>query len=702
MKSESRYKPGDKIGGRYLAHEVKSGGMGEVYLCFDLDTKKPYALKTFQKRFSIDLRIQVLFEEEMALWVAMEKHPNIVRCLSVEIIDDSPFMVLEWIASDESRGTDLRSWLRRGPLDLRLALDFTIDICRGLMHAQQKQPGIVHRDLKPENILIAQRRLAKITDFGLATIVQRANLTTADAQSDTGERQSLLNANGMVGTPSYMAPEQWRNEPLDNRADIYSIGCILYELLTGQRPFIATTLTDLRNQHLTTPVPSLTKYKNLPTKLDTIMAYCLAKRREERFTTVNELLEELSSIYQQQFSEPPRAIDSTGPFTNLDYCNRAITFMKLKRYDEALADFAQAIQLNPTFSLAYYGRGTLYKNLHYFERALADFAQVIRLDPTFVPTYINRGVTYQNLEQHDEALVDFTQAIQLDSADSEAYTNRGNILGILRRYSEALADHNQAIYLNPIFAQAYVNRGVIYDKLQRYEEALTDYDRAVQLDPGLAEAYCNAGNIYANRGALREALSNYERAAQLGLPEGVRNAARVREELMGAPPQHSTPDRRSFDLAIDSLLQAQSLTEMRELTKQFPFITDPDFIKVGMQAVAPMIPLRHKPDFEQRMTWLRQIAVEQQQVDLGNKPPLPQDDIFGLRRSQQAYEAFKEVASVDGMRRVVSEFPFMTDRNFIAFIEQLITLAPPLQKSKREQCLAWLRQIASEQKREVK
>jgi len=144
MKLQPRYQPGAKIGGRYQVHQALMGGMSEVYLCLDLETIQPFALKTFQQRFlGNPQQLRKAFEKEVSAWVALEKHPNIVRCFYMDTLDNQPFMVLEWIAGEEGRDPDLRGWLRRGPLDLRLALDFTIDICRGLIHADLKQPGIV-------------------------------------------------------------------------------------------------------------------------------------------------------------------------------------------------------------------------------------------------------------------------------------------------------------------------------------------------------------------------------------------------------------------------------------------------------------------------------------------------------------------------------------------------------------------------------
>jgi serine/threonine protein kinase len=155
-----KYEPGALIGSRYLVYKALAGGMGEVYLCLDTKLNYPIALKTFQERFLTSEDARKTFRKEVSTWIALEKHPNIVRCFYMEEIDNRPFMFLEWIANVRTQGSDLRSWLKNGHLHSKLALSFAIDICRGLVHAQRKQPGIVHRDLKPENVLISQEEVA--------------------------------------------------------------------------------------------------------------------------------------------------------------------------------------------------------------------------------------------------------------------------------------------------------------------------------------------------------------------------------------------------------------------------------------------------------------------------------------------------------------------------------------------------------------
>jgi serine/threonine protein kinase len=145
MKPKPRYQPGDKIGGRYQVHRALMGGMGEVYLCLDLETENHYALKTFQVRYFDNPNFLRAFMEEIAIWVSLEKHPNIVRCFGAKSLDNRLFMILQEVQGDPSIGVDLRSWIRHGAVETQHAFEITRWICMGLEYAEQKQPGIVHQ-----------------------------------------------------------------------------------------------------------------------------------------------------------------------------------------------------------------------------------------------------------------------------------------------------------------------------------------------------------------------------------------------------------------------------------------------------------------------------------------------------------------------------------------------------------------------------
>jgi tetratricopeptide (TPR) repeat protein len=555
VKPKSRYQPGDRIGGRYQVHEVKMGGMGEVYLCHHMESLLPYALKTFQQRYLGDSqRLRQAFEQEVRAWVALGKHPNIVRCHWMQMLDNQPFVGLDWILSEKGLGPDLRSWLRRGPLDLRQALDFVIDSCRGLLHAQQKQPGLVHRDLKPENILmgigsvgdigdVGRGNRAKVTDFGLAEIVREAGLELED--EGTAGRQGIVAQKGFAGTPAYAAPEQWRGERLDQRTDIYALGCVLFELVTGEPPFqVVTTpsspldreqwLSAMRSLHESAPPPALPT--TLPAALDDLLRGCLAKAPTERPADLGELLSQLEDIYRRQFMASPRTLPSSEQFSAAEHVNRGLTYDNLGFYEKALADYGQAIELDPNQVEAYVGRGNTHVDVDQYAAALADYTHAIRLAPNHALAYQNRGYARFKLQLCDEALPDYTRAIELGRNDAEAFVGRGNVLRGLGRYHEALADYSRAVEIDPNHADAYVNRGNIYYDLQQYESALADYTRATELRRNYAEACLNRGKAYFELQRHEEALADFQRA--IGLDPDLADAYYSRGRAYSALQRH--------------------------------------------------------------------------------------------------------------------------------------------------------------------
>ena len=431
MEYKPRYKKGDRIGGRYLVHQALMGGMGEVYLSLDLKRNEPVALKTFQQRFMDNIKLQKLqeaFQVEVAIWIALEKHPNIVRCYLLDNFDNQPFMILDWVASDDNRGTDLRSWLHYGPLNIQLVLDFAVDICHGLIHANQKVPGIVHCDLNPKNILIEQNRIARITDWGLAKIIHDLGV----------ERGDRIHESNQAGTALYMAPEQWFGTPLDVRTDIYAIGCILFEMLTGYPPYIATTIEELRTQHINGPVPSLHQQSDLA-DLDAMITTCLSKQPGQRFQSVEDLLQELVRSYKTRFSESPRQLMISGgdALTAADYNNRSATYHQLRQYDDALRDCNQAMELDPKLVNTYNTRGHIFLSLKEYNKALQDFDRAIQLDPTFFQAFNNRGLVYRELHQYERALSNLNQAIQLEPNLPQVYCSRGAVYEELQKYDEA-------------------------------------------------------------------------------------------------------------------------------------------------------------------------------------------------------------------------------------------------------------------------
>jgi tetratricopeptide (TPR) repeat protein len=541
MPHEPRYRKGDKIGGRYWVHKALAGGMGEVYLCLDLKENVPLALKTFQARYLTSPKAKEYFEREAATWVALENHPNVVRCFYMNTVDNTPFLVLEWVAGEEGDGTDLRDWLnRRGPLEPRRALEFTLDVCRALQHAQKKVPGFVHCDVKPENILLAQAQLAKLTDFGLAKVVRDAGLVpNEEAAPAAGARWQVSSAGG---TPPYMAPEQWRGEAVDARTDVYAVGCVLYELLTGRWPYHADSTEGLKRRHLDAPPPPLEARMRGPAGdgLEALVVRCLAKEPGERYESSSELLDAIAKLFEAWSWEVPGGVPEMVGFGAADYNNRGTTYNALGRHDEALADYDMAIRLDPNHASAYANRGKTYHELGLHTQALADLDAAVRLDPSYALAYSIRGNIYRALGRHAEAMDGHDAAIRLDPSFAPSYSNRGGTRAALGRHAEALADLDAAIRLNPSYAGAYYNRGATYAAMGRHAEAMAEFETALRLDPNFVMAYVGKGVVHTRRDEWNDALCAFEAAARLGDPKGAKYAAHVRQ-MMGLPSQ---PDQR--------------------------------------------------------------------------------------------------------------------------------------------------------------
>lgn len=534
MSADFQYKKGDKIGDRYLVHKALRGGMGEVYLCLDLKHSYPLALKTFQSRYLHTSRLLNSFNREVEHWVALGAHPNIVRCYYREVVDNKPFIFLEWITSDLHQGADLRSLLEQGTPDTKLALNLIIDICRGLDYAGRVRPGIVHRDLKPDNILIRQGGIAKITDFGMAKILGEAAVSIRGTGRRMAGLQSFVSGGGhnTVGTPEYMAPEQWEGAEQDARTDMYAVGCILYEMLSGELAFKATDMDGFRDRHLAAPVPTLPTDSSLYRELNIVLEQCMAKRREERFATVCELLQRISSIYEAHFDEGPRAVAGGQGFTGIDYTNRGFTYCDLKLYGAALNDHKSAIESDPEEGRFYTNRGITYDALKQYDLAISDFTRAINLDPGNEKAFYNRGISYMHLRQYERALNDFDRVTQIDSKYALAYTSRGLAYLRLGLLEEALQDHDLAIKIDATLVPAYINRGITLIKLNCFKEAQEDFSTAMRLDPNEPDVYVNLGALHALNKNLPQAWDLFEKAAELGHPQAASFAERARREFI--------------------------------------------------------------------------------------------------------------------------------------------------------------------------
>ena len=262
---------GELIGGRYEIEElVGSGGMSSVYRARDTVLERRVALKVLHDHFSADPEYVERFRRE-ARAIARLNHPNIVTVIDRGEFEDRQFIVFEHIP-----GENLKEVVEReGQLPVAQALALTHQIARGLAFAHQHD--VVHRDVKPQNVLLDESGTAKVTDFGIARSL------------DPG--QELTQTGTLLGTSDYIAPEQASGQPVDARTDQYSLGVLLYELLTGEVPFPADSFMAVAMRHLRDPVPSVReRRRDVPDRVDKIVARAMAKRPADRFPSAEAMM----------------------------------------------------------------------------------------------------------------------------------------------------------------------------------------------------------------------------------------------------------------------------------------------------------------------------------------------------------------------------------------------------------------------------
>ena len=285
---------GTRLGQYEIVERLGGGGMAVVYRAVQQPLGREVALKALSSELFQDDGFVKRFETE-AKTLARLDHPNILPIYDFEVIDGNAFLTMPLI-----RGGTLRDILNRGPMDTLNAWRYLREIGDGLQHAHDA--GIVHRDLKPTNVLIHADGRAMLADFGLAR--------------GAGQPTHLTTIGLAIGTPGYMAPEQVMGHDVDKRADIYAMGVLTFEMLTGRLPYVGANRMEVAYATVNTPIPSAVKInQNLPDELDALLAKVLAKDPAQRPQSVRDLLTQMARLPQRRATAAASSNSSTpaGP-----------------------------------------------------------------------------------------------------------------------------------------------------------------------------------------------------------------------------------------------------------------------------------------------------------------------------------------------------------------------------------------------------
>ena len=288
---------GTTIGRYAVGGLLGAGGMGEVYRAHDQQLARDVAIKVLPPAFSADADAVQRFEQEARATAAFN-HPGVLAIYDFGVHEGRSYLVTELL-----EGETLRERLNHQRLSVEAAIKYATEVAQALAVAHAK--GIVHRDIKPENLFITTSDSMKILDFGLAKV----SMATKSGQSLADMTLAGTLPNVVLGTLGYMAPEQARGQPVDHRVDIFALGCVIFEMLSGRGPFVRpATPADVLTAILTAPPPPIEDEpaRTIPPPLRLIASRCVEKDPSARFQSASDLAFALSSLSLGSAAPPPR------------------------------------------------------------------------------------------------------------------------------------------------------------------------------------------------------------------------------------------------------------------------------------------------------------------------------------------------------------------------------------------------------------
>ncbi len=547
---------GENVGPYRITKQLGVGGMATVWKAYHPALDRYVAIKALHPSFKEDPQFTARFQREAKI-VAKLTHPHIVPIYDFSEHEGMAYLVMRYID-----GRTLKAILKEGPLPLDKVIDILEPAGQALAYAHDQ--GVLHRDIKPSNFILSLEGEVFLTDFGLARM------------AETGD--STLSRDMLVGTPQYISPEQARGEKLDARTDIYSLGVVLFEMLTGKVPYDADTPYAVIHDHIFSPLPLPTEFKpDVPGSVERVVLKALAKDRNDRFENVREMVSALEEALAGELvaveAQPPLPEESSeGPVPLAEMAEElppvepmgeieppAPARGRSRRWIAVIAVLGILLVVCVCGSLSLVALRRRGK-----QAPLSVEATVapVREDPAAHVFLARRYVQQGNV---DEAIAEYEAAIALDPGFVEAYVDLGNLMLRESDFQRALELLQEALDIDPDHVKAHLSMGDVYLQMGEYDPAAYHYQIVVDLDPEVAGPHGKLGICQILGGAVELGKSECELALSLDsrVPEG--------HFCMGlylARQGDTEQARREFEIVVESgseLLAEQARRQLDRL-----------------------------------------------------------------------------------------------------------------------------------------
>jgi len=571
-----------------ILEKLGEGGMGAVYLAEDLHLARRVAIKFLT---STDRHYRARFIRE-ARAVSALSHPNIAIVHDYgETTSDQPFIVMEYV-----KGKSLSDLLDEG-LTLRRSVEIVSSIAEALGEAHHH--GIVHRDIKPSNVLVNERGIVKVLDFGLVKHFgeQPASGVDLDARTifSTQTRSDVI-----VGTPLYLSPEQATGKNIDGRSDLFALGALLYECLTGQSAFSGGSVLEIGAQIIhVTPNPPSKLNPAVPPALDRVTMKALEKKVDARYQTAAEFLKDLKasaeSLGTNGVPVSSRSNKGTEGFKRGTNAFATLT-MQLRRQRFSLVSVIPAFIATglAIWAIYYFWPRSYYQPasaaLHWYEQgteslrnganyqASKALSQAIQIDDGYALAHARLAQAWAELDYSerakDELLAATSQNVRSSLSPKDALYLDAIRATVTRKFGDAINSYTELARLSPDDGSVYVDLGYSYENDGKTDKALENYLKAIELNNHqYATAYLRAGIVYLRKQDTDNAARMFDEAERLNKAasnnEGLNEVNRQRGVLYRNKSEYDKA-KTQFQLALDAARvmgnEAQQITALIDLS----------------------------------------------------------------------------------------------------------------------------------------